>query len=41
MQSLHSHLRKNDLLKFEAPPKLLKVITGGVEIRSGVLQNLP
>ena len=32
---------ENDLLNFEATPKLLKLINGGVKISGGELSNLP
>ena len=38
MQSLHPHLWKYDLLKFEATPKLLKLLSRGVKIKSGVFK---
>ena len=41
MQSLHSHLRKDDLLEFEATPKIAKINKRGVKIRSGGSSNLP
>jgi len=40
MQSLHSHLRKNDQLKFEAISKFLKLIDGASKQEAG-LSNLP
>ena len=41
MQSLHSHLWKNDQLKFEATSKLLKLINEGIKIWSRGFSNLP
>ena len=38
MQSLHSRLWKKDLLKFEATPKLLKLINGGQNKKQGAFK---